>query len=117
MLKDAARLRHAGYILAAGHAVFSHHSKLAGKNVADELGAEQIECTGRAEVKVVTQRDKRDAGGVEVGQCVDKVRNRPAKSDNLQDEQNCVLPSNHAGRGAERGRMANRAKLVGMTRR
>ena len=46
VLEDAARLRHAGGVLAAGDAVFGDHDQLAGKNVADELGAEQIEGAG-----------------------------------------------------------------------
>jgi hypothetical protein len=46
MLEDAARLRNTARVLAAGDAVLRDHDQFAGKNVADELGAEQIESAG-----------------------------------------------------------------------
>ena len=46
VLEDAARLRHAAGVLAAGDAVFGDHHQFAGKNIAHVLGAQQIEGAG-----------------------------------------------------------------------
>ncbi len=46
MLENTTRLRNTARVLAAGDAVFRDHDQFAGKNVADEFGAEQIEGAG-----------------------------------------------------------------------
>ena len=46
MFEDAARLRDAGGVLAAGDAVFGDHDEFAGEHVALVLGAQQVEGAG-----------------------------------------------------------------------
>ena len=71
MLKDAARLRNAAGVLAAGDTVFSHHHEFTGQHVANVFGAEQVERAGFA-------REDDRVGSV--GMTLSSSRAAPARS-------------------------------------